>query len=351
MSAPFGQALSFDAMVSYLDNALESCPDKRTGQNTVYSVKDAGLDAFAVFFTQTPSFLSFQRTMEQTKGRSNAQSLFQLDNSPCDNHIRTLLDPVSPEHILPVVQTIVSTLYEGGHLEPFRCLDGQLLIALDGTQYFSSQRIHCPQCSHKQHRSGTTSYSHTAITPVIVVPGKEKVITLEPEFITPQDGHEKQDCETAAAKRWLEHSGARYGQWGATILGDDLYSRQPLCQVMLAEGLNFLLVCKPDSHPTLYDWIAGMKINTHLSKRWTGQRHEIDTYRWVNEVPLRDGDKSLRVNWCQLTTTDEAGKVLYNNAFVTNHLIRSALTHEITESSISLPILHRGGFLRITQRR
>ena len=29
----------------------------------------------------------------------------------------------------------------------------------------------------------------------------------------------------------------------------------------------------------------------------------------------------------------------------------TALTHEITESSISLPILHRGGFLRITQRR
>ena len=29
----------------------------------------------------------------------------------------------------------------------------------------------------------------------------------------------------------------------------------------------------------------------------------------------------------------------------------AALTHEITESSISLPILHRGGFLRITQRR
>jgi len=321
MSAPFGQPLSFEAIVSYLHDALEKCPDKRPGQNTVYSVKDAGLGAFAVFFTQNPSFLSFQRAMEQTKGQSNAQTLFQLDQTPCDNRIRTLLDPVSPSHVFPVLQTIVTALDKGGHLEGFRCLDGQLLIALDGTQYFSSQRLHCEQCSRKQHKNGTITYSHTAITPVVVAPGSDKVITLEPEFITPQDGHEKQDCESAAGKRWLKQYGAHYGRLGATILGDDLYSRQPLCQAILAQGLNFLLVCKPDSHPTLYEWIDGMAVNTQVIKRWTGKRREIDTYRWVNEVALRDGEDSLWVNWCEMITTDETGKVLYKNAFITNHTI------------------------------
>jgi hypothetical protein len=33
---------------------------------------------------------------------------------------------------------------------------------------------------------------------VIVAPGNPRVIPLEPEFVTPQDGHEKQDCENAA---------------------------------------------------------------------------------------------------------------------------------------------------------
>jgi hypothetical protein len=28
-------------------------------------------------------------------------------------------------------------------------------------------------------------------------------VPLQPEFIVPQDGAEKQDCENAAAKRWL----------------------------------------------------------------------------------------------------------------------------------------------------
>ena len=33
---------------------------------------------------------------------------------------------------------------------------------------------------------------------------------------------------------------------------------------------------------------------------------------------LRDGDDALLVNWCELTTTDESGNVLYHNTFVTN---------------------------------
>jgi len=38
-------------------------------------------------------------------------------------------------------------------------------------------------------------------------------------------------------------------------------------------------------------------------------------------LPLRDGDAALTVDWCELTTTDENGKVLYRNAFVSNHTI------------------------------
>ncbi len=32
------------------------------------------------------------------------------------------------------------------------------------------------------------------------------IIPLVPEFVIPQDDHEKQDCENAAAKRWIPHS-------------------------------------------------------------------------------------------------------------------------------------------------
>lgn len=78
-------------------------------------------------------------------------------------------------------------------------LGGQLLVALDGTEYFSSQCIHCDQCSHRTHKNGSVTYFHSAILPVIVAPGNEQVISLDPEFICPQDGHHKQDCEQAKA--------------------------------------------------------------------------------------------------------------------------------------------------------
>ena len=48
---------------------------------------------------------------------------------------------------------------------------------------------------------------------------------------------------------------------------------------------------------------------------------EVYTYRYANDVPLRDSDDALRVNWVELTITTTEGEVLYHNAFVTNHKI------------------------------
>jgi hypothetical protein len=48
------------------------------------------------------------------------------------------------------------------------------------------------------------------------------VIALEPEFVCPQDGHEKQDCELRAAERWLQRNATRFPAGALTLLGDDL---------------------------------------------------------------------------------------------------------------------------------
>lgn len=67
-------------------------------------------------------------------------------------------------------------------------------------------------------------------------------------------------------------------------------------------------------------------------KRWTGKAREIDTYRFVNQVPLRDGDDALEVNWCELTTTLEDGTVIYKNAFATNYEITKKKVKEVVAS-------------------
>jgi len=68
-----------------LRQTLRGLPDCRTGDNLSYTMEDIGSGAFGVFFTQCPSFLAHQKTMQQAKGRSNAQSLFQLKEIPSDN--------------------------------------------------------------------------------------------------------------------------------------------------------------------------------------------------------------------------------------------------------------------------
>ncbi|MGZ4953759.1 MAG: hypothetical protein ACXV8Q_01490 [Methylobacter sp.] len=38
------------------------------------------------------------------------------------------------------------------------------------------------------------------------------------------------------------------------------------------------------------------------------QTARIDTYRYVNTVPLHDADDALLANWCELTTRTEDGQ-------------------------------------------
>ncbi len=326
---------SFDNMIKFFRNTICGFPDIRTGSNTTYSIEDPALGVFSLFFTQNPSFLAFQNSMQKKKGKNNAQSLFGVLNIPSDNQIRNLLDEVEPAYVSPVFTYIFNGLNNAGYLDIFRSHNGNLLIALDGTQYFSSKSIHCINCNQKHHKNGTTTYSHTVITPVIVAPGNNKVISLQPEFITPQDGHKKQDCENAAAKRWIKQNAQAYKHLGITMLGDDLYCKHPLCALMLEQGLDFILTCKPDSHKTLYQWLDELEkmkaVETIVEKRWTGKRHEIDTYRFAIQVPLRDSDDALYVNWCELTTTLPDGKVIYKNAFATNFQISKNNVKDLVE--------------------
>jgi len=195
------EQLKLKQLLKELKRIFEELPDLRKGKNSQYEMADAGMGAFSVFFTQCTSFLAHQEEMKRNKGRSNAESLFELVNIPSDNHIRGLLDPVLPKRLAPMYRKVFQGLEQNGILDTFRSYSNSLLIALDGTEEFSSQKIHCPNCSHRELANGKTNYFHSVLTPVIVQAGNEHVISLEPEFITPQDGHEKQDCEITAGKR------------------------------------------------------------------------------------------------------------------------------------------------------
>ena len=115
------------------------------------------------------------------------------------------------------------------------------------------------------------------------------------------------------------------GGLGITILGDDLYAKQPICLEVLDKNLNFIFVCKPSSHKTLSEWLTAADPVEDLHEfsvtQWTGKEHLTYTYQYANGVPLKDGEDALLVNWAQLTITNERGEVTFRNSFVSNHTI------------------------------
>ena len=315
--------LGFDGLLGTLNSTIEQMEDPRQPSNaTSYSLKDAVLGAFSAFYMQSSSFLEYQRQLNSRHGQDNAQSLFGLEKIPSVEQIRNILDQLAAVGLSSVFTSVYRHLEQQQYLRRFEVLGEHLLVALDGTEYYSSQKVSCPCCSTRTSRNGEITYSHKAILPAIVSPSQASVISLPPEFIRPQDGHDKQDCEQAAAKRWIETHADLFEGRDVILLGDDLYSRLPMCEAALAQGVSFIFVCLPDSHPVLYDWIAFNAVKGQVKsiekKHSSGKEKELWQYRYLTDVPLGGTDPDFSVNWCELTVTRQRdGKVLYHNSWIT----------------------------------
>ncbi len=341
--------VKFQEMLTGLRRSLAGIPEHRRGQNTQYKIEDAGLGAFSVFYLQSPSFLAYQQQMKKQQGRDNAKSLFGIENIPSDAQIRNLLDPVDPGLLREPFWEIYHRLQASGHLDDYRHVGGTLLCSLDGTRFFSSQKLHCANCTVYEYERGTT-YAHMVLAAVLSAPGHEQVVALEPEFITPQDGRDKQDCEQQAIKRWVTRNARRFEPWSVTILTDDLHSHQPLCALLLENQFHFILTCKPESHGALYQELEllakveeGHQVLT--TQRWTGRYHEQWTYRWVVQVPLRATVDTLRVNWCEVTIVrQDTGELLYHSAWITSHELTPQTVGEVVAAGRARWKIENEGF-------
>jgi hypothetical protein len=185
---------------------------------------------------------------------------------------------------------------------------------------------------------------------VLNAPEQKQVICLDPEFITPQDGHEKQDCEQQAVKRWVGRNVERFEPWQVTILTDDLHCHQPFCEWLRKHKMHFILTCKPESHQALYEELALLErvegaISTKVVRKWNGRYHESWVYRWAEHVPLRGDEKTLLVSWCELTIRHEAtNEQLYHCAWATDHLLDEQRVVEVVASGRSRWKVENEGF-------
>ena len=144
------------------------------------------------------------------------------------------------------------------------------------------------------------------------------MLPLPPEFIAPQDGTEKQDCERSAAKRWLARHGPTVAHLRPIYLGDDLFACQPITAAIQQTGGNFILTCKPSSHQTITEYLQGATLQEHRQTVCKRGKRITTIYRWLSAVPLRATDDAILVNWFSIEIRNAAGKRTYYNSFVSD---------------------------------
>ena len=313
----WGGVSALEERIAGLSKVCAGLPDRRKGPlpGNGYTMADIGLSAFSLFFMGSPSFLAHQRILAEGQGRSNCQTLFGISAIPSDNYIRQMLDGAPTAAFDGLFIQAIETPEV---LTPFQRLGGRILIALDGTEHHCSRKVHCARCSTRKRSDGATEYFHAFLGASIVAPGHQHVLPLAPEFIAPQDGAEKQDCERNAAKRWLARHGMSLGHLRPVFLGDDLFACQPIAEAVQAEAGNFILTCKPSSHRTITEYLYGAKLEEHRETVVKRGKHTTTVYHWLADVPLRDSADALKVNWFSVEMFDAKGKRTYHNSFVTD---------------------------------
>ena len=281
------------------------------------------MSGFACIFFQDPSLLQFQKRLREEKNIDNLQTLFGVKDIPKDTQMRDIIDEVDSDNLCPIFKEFFFRLQRGKHLQQFQLLPGLYICSIDGTQYFYSENVNCPNCLTTRHRDGRITYSHKVLQAAIMHPDMRQVIPLMPEEIRNTDGNIKQDCETNAAKRLIPKIRKDHPQLGLIIVGDDLFSKQPFISDVLSNHMHYIFVAKPKDHTLMMEYIeASNKIN---EMRIQDKKERIHVYEWINDVPLNGNEDSINVNYFQykIISKDINGneKVNYKSSWVTDFKI------------------------------
>jgi len=313
--------LGFSALKKIISERLCEIEDCRQQGKVDYTLHDCAMSAFAMMFFQDPSLLEFQRRMQESINRNNLNTMFNVESIPKDTQLRDILDQCPTDKLEKVYADFFYHLQRSKYLEAYQFVEGMYLMPVDGSQYFSSEKISCPSCLTKTSKKGVIRYSHQILQAVIVHPDNKQVIPLAPEAIQNSDGTEKQDCEINAGKRFIKNFRKTHPKLKIIYSGDDLFSKQPFIDELKAANMSFILVAKPSSHKILYEWFTDIKqMGEACRLEFTDFKGRDHIYEWVNEIPLNGTKDADDVNFFYYRLVDK-GQITYRNSWVTDILI------------------------------
>lgn len=288
--------LSADALFALLRSDFAKVPDHRS-DGTEITLTDALMSGFAMFSLKCPSLLDY----DKQRAEDNLKTIYGIARAPCDSTMREILDPLSPELLRASFRSVFRQLQRGKTLEEMVFFKGCYLLALDGTGYFSSKKIHCPSCLEKHHRDGSTTYSHQILGAALIHPDKREVIPLMPEPIVKQDGTEKNDCERNAAKRFIAKLRQDHPHLQFIVTEDGISSNAPHIETLHDYECHYILGVKEGDHNYLFEQVraADQEGRVTYYERHDRKAGIVHQFRFINNMPLNESRSDVRVNFIE----------------------------------------------------
>jgi hypothetical protein len=286
----------------------------RKGQPEV-SICDCLMSGFAIFSLKYPSLLQFdQDSKEGGCIHHNLQTLYQIQDVPCDTYMRERLDVIDPNALRPAFTSLFSALQRGKELEEYLFYDNYYLLSGDGTGYFSSKCVYCKDCCKKEHQDGSVTYYHQMMSAAIVHPNHSTVIPLCPEPIIKTDGTTKNDCERNASERLYKHIRREHPHLQLIVTEDALGSNGPHIRLLQELNMRYIIVVKPEGNKYIFDFLKGVERQeaTYCDNNF---KYKI---QFKNEIPLNESHPDLKVNFIEVWVYDSEGNQQYHNTWITD---------------------------------
>ena len=213
--------------------------------------------------------------------------------------MRETLDPVDPEQFRPVFRDIFAQLADGKVLEDMLFLDDFYLLALDGTEYFSSSEVHCQQCLCKNGHLGEIVYHHP-LGSRTGMPRRREVIPLMPEPILNQDGHTKNDCERNALGRWLRKFRQDHPHLRVIATLDALYANVPVIGDLSKALASWIIRVKEEDHAFLFEQVRQRAQEGRVEDfSIVGKDGVHRQFRLAWNLPLNESHPDVRVDFLE----------------------------------------------------
>jgi hypothetical protein len=274
-------------------------------------MKDILGSAYAVLALKCPSLLSFEKTLSDPIYESNMKNLFRVEQVPSDTCMRETIDEIDPSELRPSFKAIFNSVQRGKALESYKFIANSYLVALDGTGYFSSTKVNCPQClTKKSKKTREVTYHHQMVGAVIIHPEDKVVIPLCPEPIVKKDGQSKNDCERNAVKRWLKSFRKDHPKLKVIITEDGLSSNAPHIKDLKESNCSFILGAKPGDHKFLFEQVhlLASQVQKHeIREGYT--RHE---FTFINDIPINESNEETKVNFLDYREISSKGVKVFS---------------------------------------